>query len=171
MVYVWLTLLVIVNLCWLSLVFLSLPGNWLMVISTCLLAWWRWEDGVFSIYTLIAIAVLAFIGEMIEFFAGVGGARSAGAGWRGALGALAGAIIGAIAGTFLIPIPFLGTLTGACTGAGLGAWAMELTGGKKMKRALRTGVGAGVGVLFGTGSKIAIGALIWLIITITAFWP
>jgi len=45
------------NAAWLLVVVFGLPGNWLIVISTCLFAWWRWDEGVFSIYTLIAILV------------------------------------------------------------------------------------------------------------------
>ena len=79
MIYIWLTTLVIFNGCSLLLVLFSLPGNWLIVSATGLFAWWKWDEGIFSIYTLIAIAVLAVIGEIIEFFAGVGGAKKAGA--------------------------------------------------------------------------------------------
>jgi hypothetical protein len=66
MIYLWSIMLILVNVFWLMLVLFGLPGNWLIVISTCLFAWWRWEDGVFSIYTLIAIAVLAGLGELFE---------------------------------------------------------------------------------------------------------
>jgi len=65
--YLLLILLILLNVVWLVLVIFGLPGNWLIVISTCLFAWWRWEDGVFSIYTLIAIVTLAVLGELFEF--------------------------------------------------------------------------------------------------------
>ncbi len=106
MVYLWSILLILVNAFWLLFVLFGLPGNWLIVISSCLFAWWRAEDGVFSIHTLFAITALAVLGELVEFFGGMGGAKKAGAGWRGALGALLGAVTGAILGTFAIPIPF-----------------------------------------------------------------
>ena len=169
MTYLWLAILVLLNALWWGLTFFALPGNWLMIISAALFAWWKWDEGVFSIYTLIAITVLAVAGEVIEFFAGVGGAKKAGAGWLGALGALAGAVTGAIVGTFTIPVPFLGTLIGACAGAALGTWAMEHLGGRKMEDSVRSGVGAGIGVFVGTVSKVTIGLIIWLIIAIAAF--
>ena len=171
MIYVWLVMLIVLNACWLGLVVFALPGNWLIVLSTALFAWWRWDDHVFSIYTLIAITLLAVLGEVVEFLGGAGGAKKAGAGWRGAFGALAGAVTGAVVGTFAIPIPFLGTLIGACVGAGLGAWLLELIGGKKMEESVKLGVGAGVGVFLGTTTKFAIGAIIWLIVAVAAFWP
>jgi len=171
MLYVWLILLVLLNIIWLVLVFFGLPGNWLIVSSTCLFAWWQWEDGVFSIYTLIAIAVLAGLGELFEFFGGMHGAKRAGASRRGSIAALAGAIAGAILGTFIIPVLFLGTVLGACIGAGLGAWAIEVSRGRKMGESVRCAVSAGLGELLGITAKVTAGVIIWLIIVIAAFWP
>ena len=110
MLYVWLIILPLLNACWLGLVFFALPGNWLIILTTTLFAWWWWEERVFSIYVLAAIIILAGLGEVIEFFAGMGGAKRAGAGRRGAIGALAGAVAGAIVGTLTIPVPFVGTV-------------------------------------------------------------
>jgi len=171
MLYIWLTLLVIVNGFWWSLTFFSLPGNWLIVLTTWAFAWWRWEQGIFSVFTLAVITLLAITGEVIELFAGMGGAKKAGAGRRGVLGALLGAVVGAVVGTFFLPIPFVGTLVGASVGAGIGAWSLELTGNKKMEESVRLGVGAGLGVLLGTGSKVVIGVIICVIVAVTAFWP
>ena len=172
MVYVYsaLVLLILLNAFWLMLVLVTLPGNWLMVISTCLFAWWRWEDGFFSWPFLAVIAILALIGELIEFFAGAGGARRAGATWKGAASAVLGAIVGGLAGTFVIPIPLFGTLLGACMGAGIMTWAVERSDGKERERSVRSGIGAGTGVLIGTLSKFAIGCVIWLMILIAAIW-
>ncbi|MHC4618666.1 MAG: DUF456 domain-containing protein [Planctomycetota bacterium] len=171
MVYLWSVMLVLVNLVWLALVLFGLPGNWLIVISTCLFAWWRADEGVFSIYILIAITVLAVLGELIEFLGGASGARKAGASWRGSIGAIIGAVAGAIIGTFMIPVPLFGTVLGACVGAALGSWGLELTAGKQMKESVRSGIGAGLGELVGITTKFAIGVLIWFIVAIAAFWP
>lgn len=169
MIYAWLTGLLFINAFWLMLVFFALPGNWLIIISTGLFAWWRWEDGIFSIYTLVAITVLAIIGEIVEFFAGAGGAKKAGAGWFGAIAAIFGAIAGAVLGTVFIPIPILGTLLGACIGAGGGTMLVELMSGRQMHQSIRSGLGAGTGVFLGTVGKFMIGAMIWLIVAIAAF--
>ncbi|HUW20408.1 MAG TPA: DUF456 domain-containing protein [Sedimentisphaerales bacterium] len=171
MLYVWSVMLVVLNGVWLALVGFGLPGNWLIVISTCLFAWWRAEDEVFSIYTLIAITVLAVLGELIEFFGGASGARKAGASWRGSIGAIIGAVAGAIIGTFTIPVALFGTLMGACIGAGLGAWGLELTAGKQMKESIHSGIGAGLGELLGITAKFAIGVLIWVVVAVAVFWP
>ena len=171
MVYFWSVVLVAANSLWLALVCFGLPGNWLMVISTCAFAWWWAQEGVFSIYTLIVIAALALLGEIIEFIASLGGARKAGAGWFGSVAALVGAVTGAIVGTVVIPIVFVGTIMGACIGAAVMTGGAELVGGKKMKTAVRSGTGAGVGAMAGITAKIAIGSVIWVITAVGAFWP
>jgi hypothetical protein len=171
MVYLCAIVLILLNTAWLMLVIFGLPGNWLIVISTCLFAWWRWENGVFSIYTLAILVVLAALGELLEFSAGMIGARKSGASWPGSITAIFGAIAGAVVGTFLIPIPFFGTLMGACLGAGIGVWGMEFSRGKKMEHSVRYAVGAGLGEFFGITSKFILGILIWLTVAVAAFWP
>lgn len=171
MIYVWAVILILFNACWLATVPFMLPGNWLMLATTYLFTWWQWDRGVFSMPLLVIVTVLALIGEIIEFFAGAGGAKQAGAGWLGALSAIGGAFFGAVVGTGVIPIPFFGTILGACFGAGLATWIIERITGKEHEESVRSGVGAGTGVLIGTVSKFCIGCLIWLLITVAAFWP
>ena len=169
MVYVWIILLILLNALFLLLVLFALPGNWLMVVLTCLFAWW--QEGVFSIYTLVAIGILATLGELFEFFGGMGGAKKAGARWFGAFGALLGAIIGAVVCTFLIPILMLGTVIGACLGASTGTLIFEMAAGRRLEESARSGLGAGLGELVGITIKISLGFVIWAIIAIAAFWP
>ncbi len=171
MIYAYLVILILLNACWLAMVLFTLPGNWLMVIGTYLFAWWQWDNGIFGWPLLVTITILALIAEIIEFFAGAGGAKKAGAGWWGALAAIGGAIFGALAGTVIIPVPLFGTMLGACFGAGLATWIVERISGKEQEHSVRSGVGAGKGVLIGTLSKFAVGCLIWLLVTIAAFWP
>jgi uncharacterized protein YqgC (DUF456 family) len=171
MLYLWLILLILLNAAWLMLVVFGLPGNWLIVVSTCLFAWWRWEDGIFSIYTLTAIVVLATLGEVFEFLGGMQGAKRAGTSWHSSIAAIAGAAAGAIIGTFLIPVLFLGTVLGACIGAGLATWSMELSRGRKMDESVRCAVSAGLGELLGITAKVTVGVIIWLIVAVAAFWP
>lgn len=171
MMILWLFLLILWNAAAVGMSFLLLPGNWIMVITTVLFAWWQWEAQPFSAVTLVVISLLAFSGEVVEMFAGIGGARKAGASGRGAMGALLGAIVGSLVGTIAIPIPLIGTLLGACLGAGLLSGLMERQAGTKPDRSIRTGMGAGLGVLVGITAKLAIGTVIWLIIAVAAFIP
>jgi uncharacterized protein YqgC (DUF456 family) len=169
--YVWLLILVLLDAFWLTLDLFCLPGNWLVVLTTCLFAWWKWDERVFSGWTLIAIAALALLGELLEFLAGMIGARRSGASWRGAMTAVLGAIFGALLGTFVIPVPLLGSVLGASAGAGLVVWATEVSRGQPASHSLRRGVGAGIGQFLGTGSKFAIGLVVWLVIAVAALWP
>src|SRR3989339_735405 len=110
MIYIiYVVLLCIINLLWLMTVPFALPGNWLMIIGTAMFAWWQRDNNVFSPYTILAIVILAILGEIIEFLSGFGGAKRAGASWKGSMGALVGAVIGAVAGSVFLPVPLLGT--------------------------------------------------------------
>ncbi len=171
MTYVIATILVVLNTGCFVLVLLRLPGIWLMVLSTALVAWWRWDEGMFSIWTLIAILILAFVSEALEFLAGAAGTRKAGGSRWAAAVSIAGGIAGAIIGTFAIPVPVLGSLIGAIAGATLGAWLTELVIGREMHEAVKSGAGAGAGTLAGALIKLAFGVAVWLIIAVAAFWP
>jgi uncharacterized protein YqgC (DUF456 family) len=175
MFYLWATGLVVLNAFWLFLVVLGLPGNWLMILSTAVFAWVvRSPDPQHQSIgnlTLISLVVLATLGEILEFVAGVFGSRQAGGTRGGAVGALVGGIVGAIIGTFIIPIPVLGSLLGACGGAFTGALSFELAGGLDMEASVRSGIGAGVGRFFGTVAKAGMGVAIWLIAAVAVFWP
>ncbi len=171
MIYFWVTLLIILNAFWLILVLFGLPGNWLMIISACSLTWWRYDDGIFSVPVIVIVVILAVIGEIVEFFAGMTGAKKAGASWFGSMAAIIGSIAGAFFGTFLIPLPIIGTLFGACCGAAVGTIGVELLCGKDLHESFRFGLGAGVGDLIGKTGKFIIGLGIWLIIAVSAYWP
>ncbi|MGA2914751.1 MAG: DUF456 family protein [Sedimentisphaerales bacterium] len=167
MIYLWLILLILINTFWLGLVFFSLPGNWLMIITVILFA--LWQRGIFSVYTITAAVVLAFLGEVFEFLAGAGGAKVAGGGEKAMAAAIIGAIVGAILGTFFIPIPIFGTLLGSALGAAIAVLIVERKAGKEMKQSLKIATGAGLGRFAGLGAKIIVGVIIWLIFAIAAF--
>jgi uncharacterized protein len=167
MIYIWLSLLVIVNTLWLGLNFFVLPGNWLMIITVILFA--VWQKGIFSPYTIIAAIVLAVIGEILEFISGAGGAKVGGGGKGAMAAAIVGAIIGAIVGTLIIPIPVIGTLLGTALGAGGAVLITERTSGKEFNKSLKSATGAGVGRLLGTFAKFIVGVIIWLVFLIAAF--
>lgn len=167
----WAVLLIALNSVWLMLNLLALPGNWLMVISTLLVAVVNWKAGMFSQPTLVVIVLLAILAEVAELLAGAVGAKKAGGTRRGATGALFGGMIGGLVGTFVIPVPVIGSLLGICVGACAGALVLELMGGRQFLAAMRSGVGAGMGSLAGTVLKFLIGAAIWAIVAIAAFWP
>jgi hypothetical protein len=78
--------------------------------------------------------------------------------------------VGAIGGSFAIPIPVLGTIVGAAAGAGAGALLLERAGGKKTwMQSGKIGAGAAAGRLVATIIKSSLAGLIAVILSIAAF--
>ncbi|HLA84632.1 MAG TPA: DUF456 domain-containing protein, partial [Thermoguttaceae bacterium] len=112
---------------------------------------------------VIAIIVLATLGELLEFVAGMLGAAKAGGSRRGAVLALIGSLIGAVAGLFIgLPIPVVGSVVSAVLLAGLGAFVGAVLGeqwkGRTLGESCRIGHAAFWGRLLGTAAKTALGA-------------
>jgi len=171
MIYAAATALTIVNILWLASTLITLPGNWLMVATACLAAWWQRDAGMFSPWTLVAAGGLAAAGEVVEFLASAVGVRRAGGTRWGGVGSLVGAVIGLAIGTIVVPVPVLGSLLGASGGAIAGTLLLELAAGRRVKHAFKPSLAAGAGRLAGTLLKFAIGVVIWLVIAVAAFWP
>ena len=163
-------LVILLNLLWVALVLLGLPGTWL-AIATAALCEWATEPRLFHTGTLVAAVALGVAGELWELFASASRAKRAGARRSGALGALAGGIAGAIAGTLLIPAPILGTLAGGGLGAFAGASLAERGGGREMREALRVGRAAAVGHVLGMVGKLAAAVSVWLLLAAAVLVP
>ena len=168
MVYVYAVVLTLINLlCWVSILF-GLPGTWLMVLFPVLLKWWQPDQFMVS-WTVIEVAVgLAVLGEVLEFVLGAAGSRRTGGSTRGAVLALVGSIVGGIMGIAL-PVPLVGPLLGACLGAFVGALLGNLWAGRTLFQSLAAGRGAAMGQFWGTVLKLAIGAIIAIMLAIAAF--
>ncbi len=166
-------LLTILNLVGVAITALLLPGIWLMILCAGLAQWWQqWAHGtwMFSWWTLGICAALALLAEAIEFAASaIGASRFGGSRWGGA-GSILGAVIGAIAGSFLLPL--LGTILGAAAGAFLGALLSERhIANRSWDDARRSGTGAAIGRLAATLVKVAIAAVVALTLSVAAFVP
>ncbi|MBS0570397.1 MAG: DUF456 family protein [Proteobacteria bacterium] len=122
----------------------TLPGVPL-VFGGMLLAAWADHFQHIGTFTLIVLGVLAGLALLIDFAAGVLGARRVGASTR----ALWGASIGMLAGLFF-------GLPGLLLGPFLGALIGELSAGNKLDHATRVGIGTWIGLLFGTLAKLAL---------------
>lgn len=170
MTFFYALLISVLNLIWLGLVPLGLPGNWLMVITAGLVSWWFTDNTMFAMGTLIVATGLVILGEILETLIMAKRASKAGSSKRGTIGAIIGAILGGILLTGLVPIPVLGTILGVCLGAFLGAVIMEITGGKQFGRSFKVGRGAAVGRFYGTIYKLAIGLCVWFILSMGAFF-
>ena len=150
----------------LGITIMTLPGLWLMLAATAGYAWgthWRfigWK-------TLLLVAVITIVAEIIETTSASSGARRAGAGRRGAWGALIGGIIG---GIFLtIPLFLIGTLIGVCIGTFVGAMIAELTAGQEVGRSAIIGASAAGGRLKGTILKLGFGCVIFAVVFVVGF--
>jgi hypothetical protein len=167
MVYVYAAMLTLVNLlCWVGILF-GLPGTWLMVLFSVLLKWLRPDQFVVA-WNVLGVAVgLAVLGEVLEFMLGAAGSRRTGGATRGAVLAIAGSIVGGIMGTAL-PVPLVGTMLGACLGAFIGALCGNLWAGRTLFQSFAAGRGAAIGWFWGTAAKLAIGAIMAVMLTIAA---
>lgn len=150
---------------------ITLPGNWANVAVVGLFAWLGPQDGRVSIGTgvLVAVFLLAITGELIEFFAGAAGAKSAGASRRSTVFAIIGSMIGAIGGAIVgIPVPVVGSVLAAILFGGLGATAGsmygEWTDGRPWRENWSVGRAAFVGKTLGTLGKFAAGLVIVAVI-------
>ena len=122
----------------------ALPGVPL-VFAGMLLAAWVGDFTLIGWPTLLVLGVLTVIAVVVDFVAGVLGAKRVGAsGW-----ALFGAAVGTVVGLFL---GLVGLILGPFVGAVLG----ELIAGSTLRRSTAVGVGAWIGFLFGTIAKIAL---------------
>jgi uncharacterized protein len=168
MVYVYAVVLTLINLlCWVSILF-GLPGTWLMILFPVLLKWWQ-PDQIMVSWTILGVAVgLAVLGEGLEFVLGAAGSRRTGGSTRGAALALVGSIVGGIMGIAL-PVPLVGPMLGACLGAFVGALLGNLWAGRTLFQSLSAGRGAAIGQFWGTVLKLAIGAVIAVMLAIAAF--
>ncbi len=122
----------------------ALPGVPLVFAGMWLTAW---TGGYAEIggWTVVTLGILAVIAVLLDFVAGLLGARRV----KASTSALWGAAIGTIAGLFFgLPGLLLGPFAGAVIG--------ELRSGGGIHRSTHVGVATWVGLLFGTLAKIAL---------------
>jgi uncharacterized protein YqgC (DUF456 family) len=148
----------------LVLIVLGLPGLWIMVASAVTynlivpgepIGW----------FTLVAVAVLALVAELLEFTMTGRYARKYGGSRRAGWGAIIGGMIGAFVG---FPVPIVGPVIGAFIGSFCGALVAELTGGASAGDATRVAKGALIGRAMSTALKIGIGFTIGVWIFVAA---
>jgi len=148
----------------LILIVLGLPGLWIMVASA--VAYNLIVPGEpIGWVTLIAVAVLAFVAELLEFTLTGRFARKYGGSRRAGWGAILGGIVGAMVG---LPVPIIGSVIGAFLGSFLGALIAEFTGGASAGDSTRVAKGALIGRVVSTVLKIGIGLTIGVWIFIAA---
>ncbi|MGI8400745.1 MAG: DUF456 family protein [Gemmatimonadaceae bacterium] len=148
----------------LILIVLGLPGLWIMVASAVTYNLIVPGDRI-GWFTLVAVAVLALVAELLEFTMTGRYARKYGGSRRAGWGAIIGGMIGAFVG---FPVPIVGPIIGAFVGSFCGALVAELTGGASAGDASRVAQGALIGRVVSTALKIGIGFTIGVWIFVAA---
>jgi uncharacterized protein len=159
-----LIVLAVVILLSLVLIVLGLPGLWIMVASAVTYNLIVPGDPI-GWFTLVAVAVLALVAELLEFTMTGRYARKYGGSRRAGWGAIIGGMIGAFVG---VPVPIVGPIIGAFVGSFCGALVAELTGGSSAGDATRVAKGALIGRVVSTVLKIGIGFTIGVWIFVAA---
>jgi uncharacterized protein YqgC (DUF456 family) len=132
---------------------LGLPGT-LVIVGAALVYAWATGFAAVGWSTVGWLALLAIVGEGLEFVAGAAGAARERPSARATAGALLGGFVGGIVGT---PILFgVGSLLGALAGAFVGAALAVASEGGTTAHALTTGFAALRGRLLGFVLKAAI---------------
>lgn len=121
-----------------------LPGVPLVFAGMLLAAWADHFQHVGG-WTLTLLGVLGVLALLIDFVAGLFGARRVGASTRALWGASLGTLVGLFFG---LPGLLLGPFAGAVAG--------ELSVGSQVEKAAKVGIGTWLGLLFGTLAKLAL---------------
>lgn len=163
---VWAVLLLVILLVFWGSTLVGAPGNWLMILAVAIYAYFvppQWRVGI-AWSTVLLLAVMAAVGELIELLASAYGAAKVGGSKRGAALSLLGSIIGGLAGVFIaLPVPVVGPIIGALLFASVGALAGAMLGeywkGREQGDIWKIGQAAFWGRLLGTLAKVWVGAV------------
>ena len=148
-------------------IFLGIPGSWIALGAVVI---YDLATGFSTVgwVALLAMGVIAVVGEVVESFLGIVYVAHKGATKWGVLGAFLGGIAGAIGGTFVMPV--VGSMIMALVGAFSGAVIFEYAYYRSLDKALQTGFFAFIGKLLAMLVKFALGLVI-LGIFIVKSWP
>ncbi|MGQ0793908.1 MAG: DUF456 domain-containing protein [Deltaproteobacteria bacterium] len=136
-----------------SLVF-GLPGAFIILAAAVLYGWYG-EFSQITTETVIILAILAALSEVLDFALGIAGAKKRKSSNKAVVGSIIGGVAGAIVGA---PLFFgIGAVIGAFVGAFAGAFIVELIERKGLDQAVQSGWGAFLGKLSGTLVKGIIG--------------
>jgi uncharacterized protein YqgC (DUF456 family) len=137
-----------------------LPGHLILLLAAVAHRLMLGEASGLQWWSFVIFIVLMAISQTFEFLSGAAGARWFGGTRWGAIGALAGSLLG----LFFLPI-------GLLLGPLVGAFVFEIAFARKDTRpAAVSGIGSVVGTLAGMGFKVVIGGLMiaWFFIDVFA---
>lgn len=135
-----------------------LPGHLIILIAAVAHRLMLGPDSGLNWWSLVILVVLMAISQAFEMLSGAAGSKWFGGTRWGALGAIAGSVVG----IFFLPF-------GLLIGPLIGAFVCEIAVAKKQSHhAAISGVGSVVGTLAGMGFKIAVGILMiaWFLVDV-----
>jgi uncharacterized protein YqgC (DUF456 family) len=138
----------------------GLPGTWIMAAGA--LGYSLLVPNSIGIFTTVIVALMALVGEIIEFTLTAKYTRKYGGSRRASWGAIIGGMVGAFMG---VPVPLVGPVIGAFLGAFVGAFAAELTQGS-VGNATKVATGALIGRAVAAAMKVGIGLAMaaWILV-------
>ena len=123
----------------------GLPGTPLVLVAAIGHRLYFGQAGSVSNPVLVCLIVFTVFSLVLDYLAGMYGARRMGATWRGILGAGIGGVVGLFFG-----------IPGILLGPFIGATLLELIGGHEFSRAAKAGLGATLGLIAGAIGKGAV---------------
>lgn len=124
----------------------SLPGNMMIVLTGVVYGYYNDFQQV-NYFVLAVVGGLFVLSEVVEFLAGMLGAKKEKASKRAIIAAFFGTFAGGIGGTLILPI--IGSIAGALIGAFVSAAVAEYTKEKDEEQAKRVAMGVLKGQIFG----------------------
>ena len=86
------------------------------------------------------------------------------------VGSLIGGFVGVVLGTFMIPVPLIGSIIGALAGVVLGAVVGEMAvHGRSIGDTVRPAAGAAIGRVLGSLAKLPCAFIAWAALSYDAF--
>jgi hypothetical protein len=176
--FFWAALLILVLLVGWVLTVFSMPGNWVIVGAAAVYAWFYSSESHVALEWpwLVALLLLALLGELLELIAGALGVKQGGGSKRAAVLAIVGSVLGSIAGALLgLPIPVIGSLIAVLLCASLGALGGAMLGeawkGRDWAQGWQVGQGAFWGRLAGSLAKVMIASVMVLLTIVGLLVP
>ena len=137
-----------------------LPANWVVWAGVLVHKLWLGDASVG--WDIVAITgIITLVGQAGDFVLGIWGARRFGASWKGALGAILGALIG-----LFLPPPLFWLIVGPIVGAIAG----ELYAGRSWQDGSRAGLGTLIGGAIAFTLKFGLSICVVGIFLFGLFW-
>ena len=130
----------------------GLPGNIIIVLIGLAYGYYDRFTHVNDVVLVIIIGVFV-VSELIDFWAGLIGAKKQKASKRAVVAAFAGTVLGGIWGTAILPL--IGSIVGALLGAFIITALAEYTKTKNKEQAKRVAIGVLKGQIIGMIFKVA----------------